>query len=63
MIDKVKKVYYTVNVKNRQRKVNKEFKENGLSDELLEEQISINQLKHEYDIVLDEDKIHENFIQ
>lgn len=63
MIDKVKKVYYTVNVKNRQRKVNKDFKENGLSDELLEEQISINQLKHEHDIVLDEDKIHENFIQ
>lgn len=63
MIDKVKKVYYTVNVKNRQRKVNKDFKENGLSDELLEEQISINQLKHEYDIVLDEDKIYENFIQ
>ena len=63
MIDKVKKVYYTVNVKNRQRKVNKDFKENGLSDELLEEQISINKLKHEHDIVLDEDKIHENFIQ
>lgn len=63
MIDKVKKVYYTVNVKNRQRKINKDFKENGLSDELLEEQISINQLKHEHDIVLDEDKIHENFIQ
>lgn len=63
MMDKIKKVYYTVNVKNRQRKVNKDFKENGLSDELLEEQISINQLKHEQDIVLDEDKIHENFIQ
>lgn len=63
MMDKIKKVYYTVNVKNRQRKVNKDFKENGLSDELLEEQISINQLKHEHDIVLDEDKIHENFIQ
>ena len=63
MIDKVKKVYYTVNVKNRQRKINKDFKENGLSDELLEEQISINHLKHEHDIVLDEDKIHENFIQ
>lgn len=62
-MDKIKKVYYTVNVKNRQRKVNKDFKENGLSDELLEEQISINQLKHEHDIVLDEDKIHENFIQ
>ena len=63
MMDKIKKVYYTVNVKNRQRKVNKDFKENGLSDELLEEQISINQLKHEQDIVLDEEKIHENFIQ
>lgn len=63
MMDKIKKVYYTVNVKNRQRKVNKDFKENGLSDELLEEQISINQLKHEHDIVLDEDKIYENFIQ
>ena len=63
MMDKIKKVYYTVNVKNRQRKVNKDFKENGLSDELLEEQIPINQLKHEHDIVLDEDKIHENFIQ
>lgn len=62
-MDKIKKVYYTVNVKNRQRKVNKDFKENGLSDELLEEQISINQLKHEHDIVLDEDKIYENFIQ
>lgn len=63
MMDKIKKVYYTVNVKNRQRKINKDFKENGLSDELLEEQISINQLKHEHNIVLDEDRIHENFVQ
>lgn len=63
MMDKIKKVYYTVNVKNRQRKVNKDFKENGLSDELLEEQISINQLKHEHDIVLKEDKIYEDYVQ
>ena len=62
-MDKIKKVYYTVNVKNRQRKVNKDFKENGLSDELLEEQISINQLKHEHDIVLKEDKIYEDYVQ
>ena len=63
MMDKIKKVYYTVNVRNRQRKLNKDLKENGLSDVLLEEQISINKLKHEHDIVLDEDKIYENFVQ
>ena len=63
MMDKLKKVYHTYNIKNRQRKVNKQFKEEGLTDELLEEQISINKLKHEHNIVLDEDKIFDEFIQ
>lgn len=39
-----------------QEEVDKEYAENGFSDELLEKQVEINQLRHEHGIV-DEDKL------
>lgn len=51
MIDKIFKVYKAHNLRNRQRRINKKFAEEGLTDEILTEQIRINKERHEYNIV------------
>ena len=54
MEDKIKKL---------QLECDELFKVNGLTDEVLDLQLKINKLKHEHDIVLEEDKLFEDFVQ
>ena len=63
MDDNVKKVQLKVQLNNMQRAVNKEFEENGLTDEVLEKQLQINSLRNKYDFVDETEKIYEEFTQ
>ena len=51
MKEKLIKFYKKYNLRNRQRKINKKYAEEGLTDEILNEQVKINKERHEYDIV------------
>ena len=63
MLDKIFKVYKKYNLRNRQRKINKDYKENGLTPEILEEQIAINIERHEHDIVDESEIIYDGYVQ
>ena len=63
MLDKAFKVYKKYNLRNRQRKLNKEYAENGLNDEILNEQIKINSERNEHNIVDEEEIVYDGFVQ
>lgn len=46
-----------------QKKADKLYKENGLTDEVLDLQIKINKLRHEHDIPDDNEKVYDDFVQ
>ena len=47
----------------RQEELNKKYAAEGLTDEILDEQVKLNQLRNEYDIVDESEVIYENFVQ
>lgn len=47
----------------RQEELNKKHAEEGLTDEILDEQIKLNQLRHEYDIVDENELVFEDYVQ
>jgi len=63
MLDKAFKVYKKYNLRNRQRKLNKEYAENGLTGEILNEQIKINSERNEHNIVDEEEIVYDGFVQ
>lgn len=63
MLDEAKKFLKIIQVKNKQRIVNKKFDEEGLTDEVLEAQAEINAVKNEFDIVDESEVVYENFVQ
>ena len=63
MLDKGKRFLKTIQLKNKQRAVNKKFEEEGFTDEVLEAQIEINRERNKHDIP-DQDKfVYENYVQ
>ena len=46
-----------------QKECNELFRKDGLTDEVLDLQIKINQLRHENDITDENQKIYEDFVQ
>lgn len=53
-----------LHIKNEQRKLNKKYAEEGLTDEILDKQIELNKLRNEHDIVDEfEEKLYEDFVQ
>lgn len=62
MMDKIFKVYKAHNLRNRQRRVNKRFEEEGFSDEILAEQIEINTERNKHDII-DETETDGDYVQ
>lgn len=64
MLDNIFKVYKTVNLRNRQRKLNKDFEKNGLTNEILNEQIRINKERNKHNIVDDtKETLYEEYVQ
>ena len=51
------------NLSNRQIEVNTKFRETGLTDEILDKQVLINQKRNKYNIPDDNEKIYEEFVQ
>lgn len=63
MIDKPKKFLKKIQIKNKQRTINKKYDKEGLTDDVLDAQVELNQLRHEHDIPDSSKKIHENYVQ
>lgn len=63
MFDKAEKYLKKIQLKNRQRVINKKYKKEGLTDEILEKQVELNQLRHELDISDSSKKIYDNYVQ
>lgn len=47
----------------KQKEVDELYEKEGLTDEVLDKQIAINKLRHEYDIVDETELIFEEFVQ
>lgn len=63
MLDKAKKFLKIIQVKNKQKVINKQYEEEGLTEEVLEAQAEINAMRHEYDIVDESEVVYENYVQ
>ncbi|MBE6506063.1 MAG: hypothetical protein E7Z73_10090 [Methanobrevibacter millerae] len=62
-MDDIERTKLEVQLRNQQRILNKKYAEEGLTDEILDEQIKLNQLRHEYDITDESEKVYEDFVQ
>ena len=63
MFDKAERYLKRIQLKNRQRVIDKKYKKEGLTDEILEKQVELNQLRHELDISDSSKKIYDNYVQ
>lgn len=63
MLDKIYRVYKATNLRNRQRRIEKRIKEEGLTDEILNEQLKINAERNELDIPDSSEKVFDDFVQ
>jgi len=69
MMDKAKEFLKLIQLKNQKRvikkkqnEINKEYESEGLTDVVLEKQVEVNKLRHEFDIP-DEDHLVDEFVQ
>jgi len=63
MMDKAKRFLKIIQIKNKQRIVDKKYEKEGLSDEVLEAQIEVNALRHEHDIPDSNNFVYEEYVQ
>ena len=62
-MDKAKRFLKIIQIKNKQRIVDKKYEKEGLSDEVLETQIEVNKLRHELDIPDSNNFVYEEYVQ
>lgn len=63
MTDKIKRYLKKIGLKNRQKRINKKYEKEGLTNEILQEQLEINKLRNELNIPDDNEKVYEDFVQ
>lgn len=63
MSDKDERFLKQIQLKNKQGAIDKQYAKEGLSDEVLDAQIELNQLRNELDIPDESNFIFENFVQ
>ena len=63
MLDKPKKFLKVIELKNKQRSVDKQIEKEGFTDEVLEAQIEINKERSKHDIADSKKYVHEKFVQ
>ena len=63
MMDKGKKFLKIIQLKNRQRVLNRKFANEGLTDEVLREQLEINDLRNKYDIPDASNTVFDKYVQ
>ena len=59
----IKKFFKKISLKNKQKHVNKLYEMDGLTDEVLNLQVQINQERNEYNITDEDEKIYKDFVQ
>lgn len=59
----LKKFFKKISLNNKQKYINKLYQEDGLTDEVLNLQVQINQERNEYNITDDSEKIYMDFVQ
>ena len=52
-----------ISLEKRQKELDEKYAEQGLTDDVLGEQIQINQLRHEHDLPDEEKMIHKEYVQ
>jgi len=52
-----------IQVKNKQRSIDKRYEKEGISDALLEEQIEVNKIRNEFNIPDEKELVYEEFVQ
>lgn len=57
------KYMQAVNLKNRQRVIDRKYKEEGLTDEVLALQVALNEERHRLDISDEDDRVFDRFVQ
>lgn len=63
MMDKVKRFFHKIQLKNKQKQINKLYQEEGLTSEVLEKQVQINKERNEFNITDEDEKIYMDFVQ
>ena len=63
MLDKVKKFLQVIQLKNKQRYIEKKYAEHGLTDEVLEAQVQLNIERNKQDIPDSSNFVYEDFVQ
>lgn len=63
MMDKVKRFFHKIQLKNKQKQINKIYHEEGLTSEVLEKQVQINKERNEFNITDEDEKIYMDFVQ
>lgn len=63
MFDKAKRYYHHIQLKNKQRVIDKQFEKEGLTDDVLAKQVEVNTMRNELDIPDKNEFIYEEFVQ
>lgn len=63
MMDKAKAYLHKIQVKNLQKLVDKQYEEEGLTDEVLEKQLEVNKLRYKHNISDESNRLHEEYVQ
>lgn len=63
MISKAKKFIKRIELNNKQRKLNRLYERDGLTEEVVDKQVEINTLRHEHDIPDNGKKVFREFVQ
>ena len=62
-MDNAEKTKLIVHIRNKQRALNKKHEKEGLTEEILDEQIALNKLRHTYDIHDETEIVYEDYVQ
>ena len=62
-MDKISRFINTIHLKNKQKALNKKYKKEGLTEEILQEQIDINKKRHQHNIPDETEQIYKEFVQ
>lgn len=63
MLDKAKLYLKVIQLKNKQRAIDKKYERDGLTDEVLDAQVELNMLRNELDIPDSKNFVYEKFVQ
>ena len=63
MLDKAKLYFKKIQLKNKQRAIDKQYEKEGLTDEVLAAQVEINQLRNELDIPDSNNVVYDEYVQ